>query len=235
MIKARPPLHREVAEVLCERILSGEFPEKSLLPTERALCEEMGVSRTVVREAVKFLESRGLVRVERGRGMIVQEPQSGPVSETLKLALRRHEHVIEHLMEVRKMLEVGMAALAAERRTEQNLEAMRECLSVMRAKPGEPEGYVDADVQFHAEILKAAQNPVLLVLFEPVEELLRKSRKESFSGPRMVKLRTAQHEEVYERIAAGDPEGAKEAMSRHLSDTERDVARRQKASKTRTN
>ncbi len=164
MIKARPPLHREVAELLSERILSGEFPEKSLLPTERELCGSMGVSRTVVREAVKFLESRGLIRIERGRGMIVQEPQSGAVSETLKLALRRHEHVIEHLMEVRKMLEVGMAGLAAERRTQENLDAMSACLTVMREKPGEPEGYVDADVQFHAEIVRAAKNPVSLVL-----------------------------------------------------------------------
>jgi len=229
MIKARPPLHREVAEVLSERILSGQFPENSLLPTERELCETMGVSRTVVREAVKFLESRGLIRIERGRGMIVQEAQSSAVSETLKLALRRHDHAIEHLMELRKILEVGMAALAAKRRTGENLESMRQYLSIMRAKPGEPEGYIDADVQFHTEILKAAQNPVLLVLLEPVAELLRESRMESFSGSRMVKLRTAQHEEIFECIVARDPQGAAEAMSRHLGDTERDLARRQRA------
>lgn len=231
MIKARPPLHREVSGILSERIISGEFPEESLLPTERELCESMGVSRTVIRESVKFLESRGLIRVERGRGMIVQAPQSGPLSETLKLALRRQGRALEYLMEVRKILEVGMAGLAAERRTPENLEAMRGCLSIMRRKPGEPEGYIDADVQFHTEILRAAQNPVLLLLLDPVADLLRESRRESFSGPRMVKLRTAQHEEIVERIAASDSEGAQEAMSRHLTDAERDLARRQKAKK----
>lgn len=232
MLKARPPLHREVAEILCERILSGEFPEKSLLPTERELCKSMAVSRTVIREAVKVLESRGLVRIERGRGMMVQEPQPGPVGESLRLLLRRREHVIEDLLEVRKMLEIGIAGLAAERRTDANLEAMRRSLEVMRQKPSEPAGYVDADVQFHTEIARSAQNPIVLVLLEPVAELLRESRQRSFSGPRMVKLRTRQHAEIFKRITAGDAEGAREAMRRHLSDTERDLAKQwRKASK----
>lgn len=230
MLKARPPLHREVTEILSERILSGEFPEKSLLPTERELCETMGVSRTVVREAVKVLESKGLVRIERGRGMIVQEPRPGPLNESLKLLLRRREHVLEDLLEVRKILEIGMVALAAERRTEENLAAMKQALDVMRQKPDEPPGYVDADVQFHAEIARAAQNPIMLILLEPVAELLRESRVKSFSGVRMVKLRTRQHEEIFDRIAAQDPSGARAAMERHLSDTERDLTRQQRKS-----
>ena len=205
MLKVRPPLHREVAQILSERILSGEFPETALLPTERELCETMGVSRTVIREAVKVLESKGLVRIERGRGMTVQEPQTGPLSENLKLLLRRSEHVLEDLLEVRKILEIGMVALAAERRTDENLAAMKRSVDIMRQKPDKPAGYVDADVQFHTEIARATQNPVMLVLIQPVSELFRESRIKSFSGVRMVKMRTRQHEEIFERIAERDP------------------------------
>lgn len=233
VLKARAPLHREVAEILSERIITGEFPEKSLLPTERELCESMGVSRTVIREAIKFLESRGLVRIERGRGTLVQEAHAGPVGETLRLLLRRRGDVLKDLLEVRKILEVGIAGLAAERRTDTHLQGMQQALETMRRKPNAPEGYVDADVAFHAEIAGASQNPLVLVLLEPLTTLLRESRLTSFSGPRMVQARTRQHEEIFERIRARDAAGAREAMSRHLSDTEKDLARHQGSSPKR--
>jgi GntR family transcriptional regulator, transcriptional repressor for pyruvate dehydrogenase complex len=228
-LKSRPPLHKEVASILSEKIISGEFPEKTLLPPERELCETMGVSRTVVREAIKVLESRGLVRIERGRGMLVQEAGSAPVSENLKLLLRRRGHVIEDLLEVRKLLEVGIAGLAARRRTATNLAAMAAALTVMQERPGEPVGYADADVEFHAELARAAQNPVVAVLLEPLTDLLRESRLKSFAGPKMVKLRLRQHKEIFERVKTRDAEGAREAMRKHLSDTEKDLAKQSRA------
>lgn len=226
--KPRISLHREVAELLAERIISGEFPAKSLFPAERELCATLNVSRTVVREAAKVLESRGLVRIERGRGTIVQEVQSGPLADSLKVLLQRGSHELENLLEVRKMLEVGIAGLAAQRRSEEQLEAMRQALETMRQNPSKPEGYVDADVAFHAEIARAAQNAVVGVLLQPLTDLLRESRMKSFSGPRMVRLRLRQHEEIFERIKARDSQGAQEAMARHLSDTEKDLARQQR-------
>jgi GntR family transcriptional repressor for pyruvate dehydrogenase complex len=225
MLRSRVPLHREVAEILSERIISGEFPEKSLLPTEHALCESLGVSRTVVREAIKSLESRGLVRIEHGRGTVVQEPQTTQLGESLKLLLQRRADVMQDLLEIRQVLEVGIAGLAAERRTEANLVAMRGCLDVMRQKPDAPEGYVDADVEFHAEIARAAQNPVILVLLEPLAEMLRESRITSYGGPELVKLRTARHEEIFRHICARQADAAREAMRLHLADVEKDLNR----------
>jgi GntR family transcriptional repressor for pyruvate dehydrogenase complex len=232
MVKPRLPLHREIAEVLSERIISGEYPTKSLLPTERELCESMGVSRTVIREAVKSLESRGLVRIDHGRGTMVQEPQTSHLSESLKLLLRRRADVMQDLLEIRQVLEVGIAALAAERRTEANLEAMRRWLDVMRQKPDAPEGYVDADVEFHAEIARATQNPVVLVLLDPLTELLRESRKKSFSGPEVVKLRTRQHEEIFEHILAREADAAREAMRLHLAEVKEDLTQSQARGQT---
>jgi len=230
--KPRTSLHLQVAEALSERIISGEFPAKSLLPTERELCATMSVSRTVIREAAKVLESRGLVRIERGRGTIVQEAKTGPLSESLKLLLRRRGHELEDLLEVRKMLEVGIAGLAAERRSDEQLQAMQQALETMRRSPDKPEGYVDADVAFHEEIARASQNPVVGVLLEPLVDLLRESRMKSFSGPRMVRLRLRQHQEIFERIKAQDPRGAQEAMTRHLVDTEKDLARHRRLKTT---
>lgn len=222
---AKQPLHKKVVEVLSERIFSGEFPENSYLPPERELVKSLGVSRTVIREAIKLMESRGLIRIERGIGTAVAEPKHDRVSDSLKVLLRRKGHMLKHLIEVRALLEVGMAGLAAQRRTEENLAAMVRCLEIMREKPAEPAGYVDADVEFHLEIARAAQNPALLLLLEPLSDLLRASRLATFSGPRMVRLRIRQHEEVYRMIESQDEEGARTAMSRHLGDTGRDLER----------
>jgi GntR family transcriptional repressor for pyruvate dehydrogenase complex len=225
----RRMLHRIVAEALVDRILSNVYPENSLLPPERELCTDMGVSRTVVREAIKLLETQRLVRIEHGRGTIVQAPDPGLVRDSLELLLRRGGYEMEDLMEIRKILEVGMAALAAERRTPAHLEVMQRCLDTMRARPGEPEGYVDADVGFHDEIARAARNPLFSLLLSALAGPLRKSRLESFSGPSMVRLRIRQHEEIFDGIAKQDAARAQQAMSGHLSDTEKDLARRRKA------
>src|SRR5260370_39801472 len=100
----------------------------------------------------------------------------------------------------------------------------------MRQNPSERAGYVDADVEFHAEISRAEQNPVLLVLLEPLAELLRESRTETFSGPKMVKERLKQHEAIFAAIKRSDPQGAMSAMSSHLSDTAKDLEQHQKRS-----
>jgi GntR family transcriptional repressor for pyruvate dehydrogenase complex len=222
----RTALHKDVAARLSDRIVSGEYPEKSLLPPERNLGEMFGVSRTVVREAVKQLESRGLVSIEHGRGTVVRRAGHEQVADSLRLVLRQNNHPIGQLLEVRKILETGMCALAAERRSEEDLSAMRACLETMRAKPGEPEGYVDADLEFHAAIARATGNPVLMAILDPLAQLLRESRLATFSGPRVVRLRTAQHERIFERIREKDGEGARAEMFAHLTDTRKDLERR---------
>ena len=221
--KMRYALTRQVADLLAERIISGEFPEETLLPSERLLCEGLEVSRTVIREAIKALESRGLVRIERGRGTIVQEPQLGPLTEALKLLIRRREHLVGDLLEIRKVLEVHMAMRAAERRTEANIKNMERFLEEMRKSPSKPQGYVGADLAFHMEIARATQNPVLLVLLEPVSDLSLESRHTTYLGPKVVQTRAQQHEEILTCIRRRDGAGAQAAMRKHLDDTERDL------------
>ncbi len=229
----RRVLAHQVTDFLAEKIISGELAQESLLPSEKQLCEMLGVSRTVIREGIKALESKGLVRIERGRGTVVQEPQYGPLTDALKALVRRREHLVEDLLELRKVLEVYMVMRAAERRTEKNLTTMEEFLKKMREVPNEPEGYVSADLEFHMEIARATQNPVLLILLEPVSDLSRESRLTSFLGPRMVRLRAQQHEEILECIRRHDAEGARDAMSKHLADTERDLQKRDRTARSK--
>ena len=221
--KSRRALHKDVAEVISERIIAGEWLPQTFLPTEGELCEQMGVSRTVIREAIKVLENSGLVRIDHGFGTVVLEAHHDSVSRPLKLLLRRKAGELKHLMEVRKIIEVAVAGLAALRRSSENMMAMERALQIMRDTPGDSKEHVNADLEFHAEIARATKNPMVLVILDPLRELLRQSRMVSFSGPAVLPLRIKQHETIYEFIRQGDAPGAQMAMTDHLSDTEKDL------------
>ncbi len=223
---ARPrSLSKQVAQVLAERIITGGLSTGSLLPPERELGESLGVSRTVVREATKLLESQGLVSIEHGKGTVIREARQETVVDSLKLLLRRRAPILQDLLEVRLILEVEIASFAAIRRTEANLQELQKQLKIMREQPDRPSGYVDADVAFHLEIARATQNPVFLILLEPLSDLLRESRIASFCGAKMVQARTRQHERIYRSILEKNVEESRAAMREHLSDTGKDLRR----------
>lgn len=225
-LKPRPVLHTKVAEIISEQIISGKYPPNTLLPPEPQLCQRMGVSRTVIREAVKRLESSGLVHVRRGIGTTVLDARHDSVSRPLKILLRRRNNSVQDLLEVRKIVEVGIAGLAAQRRKRENLQSMEQAIRMMHDTPGEPEGYIHADLGFHTEVARATQNPTFLIILEVFQELLRESRVASFSGPRVVLMRAAQHDRIYQAIRKRDVRGAQVAMLDHLIATQRDLSKR---------
>ena len=212
------------ADQLLEMVVSGGLEPGDRLPPERELCERLGVSRTVVREALNLLEARGLISIEHGRGAVVSGGNTDAVRETLEVVLRVRPKVLWELLEMREILEVEISGLAAERATEDDVDAMRVQLERMAALIEAPEGYVDADVEFHALLAKAARNGVLLTMLEPIVDLLRASRRVSASRRPGSALRAlGEHEEILRRVEAGDAEGARREMRAHLANTVRDI------------
>ena len=126
-----------VLEELAHRIIGGAFPEGSVLPTEPVLCEQFGFSRTVIREGLKQLEERGLVRVEQGRGTTVQPRDSwnllDPAVIRIALAYDSDMSLLDDLISVRRVLEREMACAAAQRLTEGELAALAENIERMKA------------------------------------------------------------------------------------------------------
>jgi len=195
------------------------------LPPERELCERLEVSRTVVREALNLLEARGLISIEHGRGAVVSGGDTGAVREALGIILRVRPKALWELLEMRKVLEVEIAGLAAERAGEEEVEAMRVQLERMAAAIDAPEGYVDADVEFHTLLARGARNGVLLTMLDPVVDLLlRASRRVSATRRPGSALRAlGEHEEILRRVEAGDAEGARREMRAHLANTVEDI------------
>jgi GntR family transcriptional repressor for pyruvate dehydrogenase complex len=205
-------------------LISGGLNPGERLPPERELCARLNVSRTVVREALNLLEARGLISIEHGRGAVVSGGNIGAVRDTLGLILRVRPKALWELLEMRKILEVEISGLAAERATVEDIEAMRTQQERMVASIDTPRGYVDADVEFHASLARGARNGVLLTMLEPIVDLLRASRRVSASRRPGSALRAlGEHEEILRRVEVGDAEGARREMRAHLANTAKDI------------
>jgi GntR family transcriptional repressor for pyruvate dehydrogenase complex len=209
--------------MLLEMIMSGEYRAGERLPPERILVEQIGVSRTVVREALNLLETRGLIRIEHGKGAVVSANGAHALHNNLGYLLRMQPGTLWELMEMRKALEVEVAGLAAERSTTDDIAIMRDVLDRMRENINAPEGYVDADVEFHDLLARSARNRVFLMMMEPIVDLLLASRRMTGSKEANAKRALRAHKAILKKVEAKDVEGARREMRKHLMLTEQDM------------
>jgi GntR family transcriptional repressor for pyruvate dehydrogenase complex len=216
-------LSEQVAHVLSERIIEGELTAGTYLPPEPQLAEEFGVSRTVVREATRVLMAKGLVEVQRGRGVLVRKPAT---EETVTMAfswlLRQRSVTFWHLWQMRVILETEVAGLAALYRTPTQLYTLRQSMLRMENPDASLEDLVEADLHFHHTLAVAASNPLLELIFQAVTDLMRASRKLTLglSGARRA-LRG--HVAIFAAVEQGDATAARERMRAHLEEVKEDL------------
>ena len=230
----RPRLHHLVIEALTEEIVRGSFPPGTALPTEPELAARFDVSRTVIREAVRILASKGLVVAKQGSGVWVQPPDTWDHLDPLILANRlqvgQDVTVLDHLLEVRQMLEVEVAGLAAERRTEDDLHVLRDMVMRMREAVGA--GRIDElstlDPCFHQALFSASGNIVMrqmawvaITLIQSAGTLQPGRRPKYGLPPSEVSQRG--HEAILAAVESGDPERARGEMLRHCNEAEVDI------------
>lgn len=226
---ARRPLAEGLAESLQESIVNGTYPPGSQVPNENELSRESGLSRPTVREAIKLLQTKGLVRIVAGRGTFVSPMTEWSLLDPLLLVARSKLEVdsstwSRRLLEARRLVEVGSAGLAAEHRTAEHLAEMEELVAIMAraAAAGNVVQFVDADIRFHRVILEATGNSFIVALFNPLEEVLRLTRYQTSAHSDVRNHAMVHHENIMSAIAMGDSAGSSEAMSRHIDQTESD-------------
>jgi DNA-binding FadR family transcriptional regulator len=180
-----------------------------------------------VREATRTLEARGLLDISKGRRPRVSAPNSSLVGDFFQIAVRRDPRALLDLLEVRRALEVHMAALAARRATTSEIADMEMSIEAMRAADHEFEAFHTADVRFHENLAAASGNQLLVFLIEAFAEPLRESRERSFAGHRArggeVEDVIQQHQAILDAVRARNPNGAAQAMREHLRQTEEDL------------
>lgn len=216
--------HRIAAEIL-EQIVEGDIKPGQKLPTEKKLCEKYGVSRASIREALSELKAQGAVTSKQGGGTYVEQAFHGEFFHQVMVD-ESNLASFRYLFEMRKILEPEAAMLAAERKTEKELDEMRSALDLLKDADdaGSHKGR-DADFAFHLAVMKATHNPVMIQTFANLDTVYKKALALSFEEKqdliRNRRIIYEEHEKIFEAIQAGEAELARLQCLIHLRNVEK--------------
>jgi DNA-binding FadR family transcriptional regulator len=215
-------LVQDAAEALRRYVLEGHLGPGDELPSQGELCAELGVSRSVIREAMQVLQSQGLIEISQGRRPRVLPAGPAAVVDTLSMLVARSEIALAKLLEVRRPLEIEIAGLAAERATAQQRQQLREAVDALRAAPN-IEAQIAADVRFHKVLAEASGNPLFGIVLDVLAELLYQSRRHTLqqSG---VAMALSHHRKILAAVEAANPVKARTFMIQHMEQTRADLA-----------
>lgn len=225
-IKRQERLSVQAADQLAQMILDHTLPAGSRLPPERQMAESLGVSRTVVREAIRLLEARRLIEAKPGSGAIIRGFSSDPVSESISMLLGDiHAGVsFEDVQAVRSVLEIATVRLAAENATDDDLACISDALDRMVAAHT-VETHLQADRDFHLAIAMATHNKVFVLLIEALIDIMMEtwyaywepqqalgSSHPLAENPEQIESNRL-HAQILEAIRAGDSPSVQRAMA----------------------
>ena len=214
-------IYQEIVRQVKAMIAEGRLKSGDQLPPERDLAEKFVVSRTSVREALRALESLGLVEIRPGEGTFVREVSIEALIEPLALIMVSQREAIGELFEARRLLEPIIAALAATRATPEEIQEMERILEQQAKEIASGKTGLAEDAAFHAAIGAAAHNRAITRIAHAVMDLLTQSREESLNTPGRPHRSHEDHRRIVAAIAARDDAGARRAMLDHLEAVEK--------------
>lgn len=219
-----------VTEIL-EMIQRGELPLGSALPNEADLCSRFKASRTRVREAVKYLQGKGFLRVEHGRGTWIEPVEHWDLMDkelwATALTVGDRYALIRDLVETRRMLETRIVELAVLNRSSEHVVDLMQDLNTMEAALTvcDTAAFNSTSRRFHDHLAIAAGNVILLKLSRSLHEALELTKQSSKDDIDVLQLSFAGHKAILKAVVDGVPEEASKAMLKHLSDFEESVRR----------
>ena len=217
----RRNLSQAVADELIRRIDHGQLRPGDRLPTEQGLTDMFGVGRNTIREAVQSLVARGMVEVRPRRGAIVLGVSSHKATDALTMSALLEDQATEDLYEFRRILEVEVAARAAERATAGDLEVMQNAIADYAEALERGLSTHSADVAFHRALAATSHNTVYLRVLDSIADALMSARLETARIPWAAELALKQHSAILDAVGRGDHEGARAEMAEHLTSAKR--------------
>lgn len=222
-VRRQQKLSGQVAGQIQDLILAKEFKPGDQLPPERAMCDLFQVSRTVIREAIGVLEAKGLLTSQGGSGTYVRALDSKDVAGSIGMYISTQNQSVslKELIEIRRILEVQIAGLAAERATADGILELEQIMAETVAVMDETEAFASKDLEFHMALARLTQNSLFSILLEPLVDALYEGRRLASTLPGVKEQAIGLHRNILEKIKAGDPEGAASEMSKHLDQSHR--------------
>jgi GntR family transcriptional repressor for pyruvate dehydrogenase complex len=212
-------LTERAQESLQELIINSRMGAGDRLPSEAEMARMLGVSRTVVREAVRLLVARGLVEVRTGSGIFVKQLDANVVRDPMELLVRSRSIEFDEIIEAREAIEMKVAELAGARRTAEDLRGLEEIVSALKNPKLTPLDYARTDVEFHLRIARASHNSLLLTLAEALTSLMVEPLRqcaEEMGVKKASENAYVDHVRVLEAIRKGEAPQIREAMRQEL-------------------
>jgi GntR family transcriptional repressor for pyruvate dehydrogenase complex len=223
---SRQLLSLTVQEQIEQVIKEGKLPAGGKLPTEMELCENFGVSRTVMREALRGLSAKGMISIEKGRGMFVKEISASSVTDPMHLYLTLN-HKSDYGLDVvhaRQAIEPSIAAMAAVHRTEEELRLLQDNHQRLIEWKEDYLLLAKLDSEFHLLIAKASDNPIMPLVIEPIHKLMPKIKLAIYGVVKDAHASAVDyHGKIVDAIAAQDEQAARHWMEEHLKNAEAHV------------
>ena len=221
-------LHSQVVHELGRRIVGGELAPGESLPREELLAEQLGVSRTALREAMKVLTAKGLIESRQKTGTRVRDTVHWNQLDADVLAWRcasmPTDDFVEKLVEMREVIEPAAASAAARRRDDTQLARIEAAYAAMAAAT-DLDAWSTADLAFHEAVLRATNNELMASLFSVIETALGSYFQLSASIAGNFNYSLPRHKAVLDAIRRRQPEVAREAMRKTISDSRRNIRR----------
>jgi DNA-binding FadR family transcriptional regulator len=219
---SRATLPEQISQQLMDFISSQNLKPGDLLPSEITLATDFGVSRPVVREALKSLAGQGIIEIVNGKGAMIRAIDDEFLRLFFQRAIQIESKSMVELIEVRRPLEVQSARLAAQRHTLEEIEQLHKTVLAMRGHPADFEAYADLDVEFHLLVAAATHNQMMYYLISSIRESLKSVMIEGLyrrQTQEQLDQVQAMHEAIFNEIKTGNVEGAGRAMAEHFDET----------------
>jgi GntR family transcriptional regulator, transcriptional repressor for pyruvate dehydrogenase complex len=228
-VAKRQLLSKTVEADMEQAIRNRLYLPGSKLPSEFELCDQFGVSRTAVREALRMLSARGLVTIEKGRGVFVNKMTAASVTSSLELYLEMHraDYAVD-VVHARQIIEPNIAFEAARARTSDDIKYLRGNLKELEESEDNHALLSALDMDFHLAVARATQNSIVPLLLEPIHQLMPAIKKRVYDhvgGARASAIEW--HGKIVDAIEARDPEAAMLRMQQHLAIAEEHILRSQ--------
>jgi DNA-binding FadR family transcriptional regulator len=222
----RPRASGEIVAQIERAIFGGQVSPGDRLQSERELAEQFGVSRITVRDALRILEARGLIRVKVGAsgGAFVSEANVDRVAESLSTMIRLKRMTLSELAEARKVVESATVVLAAQRATASDLTLLQETVERGHEVERALDSHLNVSMDFHVALARAADNEVLFATVRAYHELLVGALRD-MRDPKSAKVTQKFHEEIFDAVRSHDAEAAGEIMVEHLAESEKRLRR----------
>lgn len=217
----RRKLYEDVVERLETAINEGHYAPGDQLPAERELMEAYSVGRTAIREALFALQRMGLIVISSGERARVSQPSAGTMIGELSGVARyllAKPGGAHHFQQARAMFEIGVAGLAAETATPEDIAKLETALTANRAALDQNRAFERTDVAFHFVLAEISRNPIFTALHTGLTEWLTEQRTTSLKAHGAAQAAYAAHQRIYEAVAGHDPQAAADAMRAHLAE-----------------